>query len=136
MTWRLVRADALQFVQLYLLAAAVVRGVDYLLTPSGSSAVFNTAEQAMPLWVWACAFMTFGAIGLAGEWWMSFGVSPIRWLGSYLAHAALAGLYSAVGVGALIDVLERDPLYGFRTPVEWLAIALAHAMFVRRRERV
>lgn len=136
MTWRLVRADALQFIQLYLLAAAAIRGIDYLLTPPGSSAVLNTAEQAAPLWWWATAFITFGLVGLAGEWWMNFGVSPRRWTLSYLAHAALAGLYAAVGVGALIDVLERHPLHGFRTPVEWLAIGLAHAVFVRRRERV
>jgi len=135
-TWRLVRADALQFVQLYLLAAAVVRGVDYMLTPPGSSVLLNTAEQAMPLWVWACAFMLCGVLGLVGEWWMHFGISPLRWLGSYTAHSALTGLYVAVGTGALIDVLARAPMHGFRTPAEWFAIALAHAMFVRRRERV
>jgi len=135
-TWRLVRADALQFVQLYLLAAAVVRGVDYLLTPSGSSKVLNFVEAAAPLWVWAVAFFAAGLLGLAGEWWMNFGVSSLRWTASYAAHAALAGLYAAVGVGALIDVLERQPLYGFRTPIEWIAIAVAHAMFVKRRERV
>lgn len=136
MTWRLVRADALQFVQLFMLATAVLRGIDYLLTPRGSSALINTAEKAAPLWLWALAFMAAGVIGLAGEWWMSFGLSKNRWIASYLAHSALAGLYASVGIGALVDVLEREPMYGFRTPAEWIAIAVVHAMFVKRRERV
>lgn len=136
MTWRLVRADALQFVQLYVLAAAVVRGIDYLITPSGSSVLLNFTEAAAPLWVWAIAFITAGSVGLAGEWWMSFGVSSWRWVASYCAHAALVALYAAVGIGAFIDVTEREPVHGLRTPSEWIAIALVHAMFVKRRERV
>ncbi|MDZ7886554.1 MAG: hypothetical protein U5N53_28280 [Mycobacterium sp.] len=136
MTWRLVRADALQFVQLFVLAVAFVRGVDYLLTPRGSSALLNTLESAAPLWLWATAFMAAGATGLAGEWWMSFGVSHARWVASFTAHAVLSGLYVSVALGSLIDVLEREPLYGFRTPAEWFALAVVHAMFVKRRERV
>ncbi|MFN3005159.1 hypothetical protein [Mycolicibacterium wolinskyi] len=135
MTWRLVRADALQLVQLYLLAIAVVRGVDYMMTPSGSSEVLNFIERAAPLWLWALAFIAAGLVGLAGEWWMSFGASQLRWLASYIAHTVLVGLYTAVGLGALIEILERDPLYGFRTPFEWIFIATVHAVFVRRRER-
>lgn len=136
MTWRLVRADALQAVQLFVLAVAVVRGVDYLLTPSGSSVLLNTAERAAPLWLWAIAFMTAGAVGLAGEWWMSFGISHARWVTSFIAHAVLAGLYGAVALGALMDVMEREPFYGLRTPAEWLALAIVHSMFAKRRERV
>lgn len=136
MTWRLVRDDALQFVQLYLLAVAVVRGVDYLITPPGSSAVLYFIERAAPLPVWALMFITLGIVGIAGEWWIGFGASPHRWLASYVAHAALASVYTAVGVGALIEILSRQPIYGFRTPVEWLLIAAMHAIFVRRKERV
>lgn len=136
MTWRLVRADALQFVQLFVLAVAVARGLDYLVSPSGSSALLNTVERAAPLWSWAIAFMAAGAVGLAGEWWMSFGTSQWRWAASFGAHAVLAGLYVSVALGALIDLMEREPLYGFRTPVEWFALAIVHAMFVKRRERV
>ncbi|OCB43952.1 hypothetical protein A5721_22955 [Mycobacterium vulneris] len=136
MTWRLVHTDALQLVQLYVLAAAVVRGVDYLITPPGSSEVLNLIERAAPLWFWAVVFIAFGVLGLAGEWWMSFGVSTNRWIASYIAHAGLVALYLAVGIGALSDVLDRNPPYGFRTPMEWIFIAVVHAIFVRRRERV
>ncbi|AJA43329.1 minor tail protein [Mycobacterium phage Sbash] len=136
MTWRLVRTDTLQLVQLFVLAAAVVRGMDYLITPPGSSEVLNLIERAAPLWFWAAVFIAFGMLGLVGEWWMSFGVSPQRWIASYIAHAALVGLYVAVGLGALVDVLDRQPPYGFRTPLEWMFIAVVHAIFVRRRERV
>ncbi|QFG10048.1 membrane protein [Mycobacterium phage IdentityCrisis] len=136
MTWRLVRTDTLQLVQLFVLTAAVVRGVDYLITPPGSSEVLNLIERAAPLWLWASVFIAFGLLGLAGEWWMSFGISTHRWIASYIAHAGLVALYLAVGLGALSDVLDRNPPYGFRTPMEWMFIAAVHAIFVRRRERV
>lgn len=135
MTWRLVRDDALQFVQLYLLAVAVVRGVDYLLTPPGVDTI-SLIERAAPLPVWAAAFIVLGVAGMAGEWWVNFGSSPHRWTVSFVAHAGLAAAYTAIGVGALIEILSRDSIHGFRAPVEWLLIAAMHAIFVRRRERV
>ena len=48
------------------------------------------------------------------------------WSGRYrllaVAHGTLTGVYLAFGIGALADVLQRDPIYGWRTALGWLLV--------------
>lgn len=138
MTWRLIRTDdkLLQLAQLVLLCVAVTRGLDYLITPAGSSAALSYIEQSAPLPVWGALFIAFGMTGLAGEWWMSFGESDRRWIASWTAHAGLAALYFTFAIGALLELFSREPFYGFRTACDWAILGFLHVVFIRRRDRV
>lgn len=132
MTFRYVATGMLRSAQLYILVAAIVRGVDYLIRPQGGTPALSWIESAIPLHIWGGAFITCGLLGLAGEAWMQWGKSENRWLASWTAHVCLVALYLTFAVSALIPVMQQR--WGFSAPFEWLGYALGHALFVRRRK--
>lgn len=149
MTYRYVADRSLQIAQIALLATAVVRGANYLVTPPGSSFTLWSIEDSAPLWVWGYTFIGFGMLGLLGEAWMGHGkwadgggrhartpswVAQRRWIPSNIAHVGLILLYLAVAVSAAIGLFAREPFYGFVAPVELTGFALAHWVFASRRK--
>jgi len=107
-------------IQACVLVAAMLRGVDYLTRPLGSSRGLSVIEQAMPITVWGWFFLVGGAVGLLG-------LVSDRWPLSALGHACLACVYSGFAVGAFIEVFSRSPIEGWRTPADWvLVFAVIH----------
>lgn len=142
MTYRLVPDYALRVAQFFLLLEAIVRGLNYLATPQGSSAALTQIELTAPLWVWGALFITLGAIGLYGEALMSGTRAPggqlynPRAWPSFFAHSALMFTFIAWAVASLVSVSERQPFYGFVGSYDLFAFAVGHWVFARRRRNV
>jgi hypothetical protein len=151
MTYRFVDEKRLRFAQLVLLALAVVWGFDYFIQPIEAAVTLTVVEKAAPLPAWGFAFLFFGAMGLIGELWMETGrhhpnphnpdVRPIwraenRWWPSFIAHAALLSLYTAVGFGYVLEMATNWHLWGVRSPFAMFSFAVGHWVFMRRRKNV
>lgn len=140
MTYRFVSETALRFVQLALLVEAIVRGINYIITPTEASSVYNQLIESAPMWVWGVGFIFFGTAGLFGEALLAGNVEPPtvmrnpRAYPSFFAHSALMILFIALALSAIAGVADRDPFYGFHVPYDMLAFAGLHWMFARRRK--
>lgn len=102
-------------IQVAILLAAVSRGLDYLIPPDGPLNTLSVIERAMPVEWWGMVFITGGVIGLLG---LCFDRWPIATIG----HVILFATYSAFTVGAALDVLSRDSVEGWRTPLDWALV--------------
>lgn len=118
-------------VTLALMSMMMVRGMDYATGEAPDTARrLGAVENAAPLWLWGALFAGAATIGFASTAWR-------WWAGVIVAHALGAGLYAAVGVGLVIDVLARgerpdaSPWWVFAIPV----IALATIVVGGWRER-
>lgn len=141
MTYRFVSDSALRVVQVGILTEAVVRGLNYIATPSQElSLLYDAADKSMPLWCWGLIFILFGVTGLLGELWMSTNGTSVQWSHrawpSYLAHTGLMVLFGAFAFSAAAGVIARDGFYGFVTPYDFLFFAIAHWAYARRRKHV
>ncbi|WP_146183402.1 hypothetical protein [Corynebacterium liangguodongii] len=105
--------------QVALLAIAIIRGLDYGTGESEDTARrLGAVEQAAPMWLWGLLFTTAAAVAFCAMAW--------RWSAGIVAgHTALAGLYAAVGVGIVFDVLARSEHSGGQPT--WLLIIPACA---------
>lgn len=90
--------------KLALLGAMAVRGVDYLVGDSESTARrLSAVESAAPLWMWGTILLTAAVVGL--------GSIILRRGGGILgAHIAGLAVYLALGVGIISDVVQRENL--------------------------
>ncbi|GEM_PF-2806273 len=108
-------------VHLALLALMMnVRGMDYASgeSPTASHRL-GAVESAAPLWVWGLAFTTTACLGLVALAW--------RWAGGVIAsHTVATGLYAAVGVGIVIDVMGRTDETGGK--LSWVLVIPALAL--------
>ncbi|AXH48806.1 minor tail protein [Mycobacterium phage Steamy] len=140
MTYRFVPNFALRVVQIALLVEAIIRGLNYMATPSDYSPIYSAAEQSAPLWVWGWLFITAGVLGLAGEAWMSSNGSSLAWnyraWPSFVSHIGLMSLFVAFALSSGAGVISREPLYGFISPADFMFFAVAHWAFARRRKHV
>lgn len=109
-------------VQVCLLLAALWRGADYLIPPAPSSSTLSVVESTAPLWVWGVAFLAGGALGLIG-------LRIDRWPLAAAGHVICLAGYAAFGVGAAIEIIGRSPIEGWRTPVDWILLAVVHWAF-------
>lgn len=105
--------------QIFWLVLAVGRGLDYLLPPAPRPGVLNVVEKLAPVTTWGAIFLAGGLLGLIG---MRF----TRWPLASVGHVICMACYGGCAVGALIDILQRSPIEGWRTPLEWAGFALAH----------
>lgn len=141
-TYRYVSDTALRVAQIFLLLEAVVRGLNYLASPPGSSITLNQLELTAPLWVWGWLFITLGAIGLFGEALMSGTKAPLgqiynpRAWPSFFAHSALMFTFITCSVATIVAVAQREPFYGFVGAYDLFAFAVGHWVFARRRKHV
>ncbi|MGV9742884.1 hypothetical protein [Nocardia farcinica] len=118
------------------LTSAVSRGLDYIVLPDHEQVEnLGRVEAALPFHVWGVLFLLAAIAGIAG-------MVASQWTLAVAGHGALAGLYLAFGVGALLDLLARGQHFGWRTGVGWiLGGALLHvllaeaALDVARRRR-
>lgn len=107
-------------IQAAILLAAVSRGLDYLLPPRGPLNTLSVIEKAMPIELWGALFLVGGLFGLVGLY-------VNRWPIAAVGHVILLATYAAFAVGAFLDVLGRDSLEGWRTPLDWaLVFAVIH----------
>lgn len=94
--------------KLVLLVAMMVRGIDYAAGDSGDTARrLATVEAAAPLWVWGAVFIVAASLGFLGM------ILHRREM-VFQAHLAGWAFYWALGIGVIIDVLQRahDPAAG------------------------
>lgn len=120
-------------VHVSLLVPMNVRGNDYGTGESETAAHrLGAVEQAAPLWVWGLLFTAVAALG--------FTSMACRWAeGVVASHTAATALYSAIGVGLLIDAIERSPQTGGQLAPILLVPAAAAAVCIwqafRHRDR-
>lgn len=94
--------------KLVLMVAMMVRGIDYAAGDSGDTARrLATVEAAAPLWAWGTAFILAASLGFLGM------ILHRREM-VFQSHLAGWALYWALGIGVIIDVLQRsnDPAAG------------------------
>ena len=94
--------------KLVLMVAMMVRGIDYAAGDSGDTARrLATVEAAAPLWAWGAAFIVAASLGFLG-------MTLHRREMVFQSHLAGWALYWALGIGVIIDVLQRsnDPAAG------------------------
>ena len=91
----------------------ILRGLDYVIPPAEAPAALSLVERAAPIWVWGWLWVVPSVLGLVFMWrgWYRL-VALCNW--------SLCGLYLAFGVGALTDVLDREPIDGWRTAMGWI----------------
>lgn len=106
------------FVQICVIIAALARALDYLIPPNPDIDVLSVVESAMPLPVWGGLMLLGGLLALLGLHWERF-----PW--AFLGHTLLAAVYLAFTAGAFIEVMSRDTIEGWRTPIEWLLVFTA-----------
>lgn len=102
---------------------AFLRGLDYVIPPDSAATGLSLVERALPLAAWGWVWLVCGLVGLLGMWFGRYGVVAA-------AHGGLVGLYLAFGVGNLIDVLQRDPIYGWRTASGWILVGATLSMIL------
>lgn len=121
--------------QVYLLLAAVVRGVNYLVMPvlpPEANALSWLDPDGTPE-VWGIGFVMIGVTGLAGELWYRKGCSPRRWVLSWLAYVWLMAGYVMVSLFTMVGAFLRSPFFGFAVPADLLTVAVACAVCASRR---
>lgn len=129
----------LRVAQIYLLVAAVARGIDYitrsLWLSSGSPQNWSLdiVERSAPLSVWGAALIFIGVAGLLGE-------LLCQWRGvkrgieiAWAAHVLLTAIYVGFGAAAIVPAIAQG--WGWSTPVQTLGFALGHAVFATAHNR-
>ena len=121
-----IERPAATLLQAGLLFTALLRGIDYMVTPQGEAGrTLGFVEAALPLGTWGAVYAIAGAIGLAGQVIRRYPVAAV-------AHGVLVGLYLAFGLGQLVLVASMEEHYGWRTGVGWVFVnAVAHAVLGR-----
>jgi hypothetical protein len=111
--------------QVALLIQALSRGLDYMNTPAPSVALLSVIERALPLPVSGWVFSVAAVAGMSGLMVRQFPLTAY-------AHAVIATFYTMFAAGAVIEVLQRDQISGWRTASAWAVAAIAHAVFARQ----
>ena len=109
-------------VQACLLIAAMWRGADYLIPPAPASAALSVIERTAPMWAWGALFFAGGVIGLIG-------LRIDKWPLAAAGHVLCLAGYAAFAAGSIIEIVGRSPIEGWRTPVDWLLLAVVHWAF-------
>jgi hypothetical protein len=144
-TWRRVDPYFARRIQLLLFVIAIGFGVDYLLTPVGSSGALTIIERTwLPLWVWGVTILAAGIAGLIVEWKIlgndhPFVTTDKRWRWGWVsnvAHIVLFALFMMLTASSLYDIWIRGTdtgdWYGWRTALMWGGYAYANNQFIRR----
>ena len=106
-----------------LLAAALVRGLDYMLLPQEPPEILSVVEAAAPIWVWGLGLVV--GVLLAGTGW------PSRfWPGAIVGHAVLAGIYAALAAGMVARGYTDIAGVGWRDGIDFGGVALVHVLLV------
>ena len=109
--------------QIAVLLAAILRGLDYIVPPDGNSAALSVVERAASLDLWGSLFIAGGVLGLVG-------MRVTRWPIASIGHVILLATYSAFAVGSAFEIGGRPGAEGFRTPADWaLVFAVMHYCF-------
>lgn len=145
MTWRRVDPYFARRIQLALFVIGIAFGLDYLFTPTGSSAALTTIERTIvPLWVWGLTIAVAGAVGFFVEWRILGNDHPLvptaeRWRwgwASNVAHIVLFAMFAVLAGSSLWDIVSRalhdGSWFGWRTSVMWGGYAFANLQYVRR----
>lgn len=145
MTWRRVDNEFARRVQLAIFLIGTVLGLDYLVTPTGSSAVLSSIEKAwLPLWMWGATILGSSVAGFLVEWRILNREHPFlpsrrreRWgWVTNGAHMILVAVFSVLAASALTDIVTRGisegVWFGFRTSVLWGFYAYVNFQFVKR----
>lgn len=115
--------------KMVLLAAMMIRGIDYAAGDSGDTARrLATVEAAAPLWAWGAAFCAASVMGFLG-------MLLHRREMVFQAHLAGWALYWALGFGIIIDVMGRsqDPDAGMYAVITTLAVGVLLAALALRK---
>ena len=145
MTWRRVDPYFARRIQLAIFAVGIVFGLDYLVTPGGSSAALNSIEAAWaPLWAWGATILGCSLVGFLVEWRILNREHPFLpskqrnrwgWL-TNAAHIMLVSVFSVLSAASLTDLfirgLDTGHWFGFRTSVLWGFYAYVNFQFVKR----
>lgn len=141
-------------IQLAIFIIAIGFGLDYLVTPAGSSAALTTIERTwVPLWSWGLTILTCGVSGLFVELHVLNDDHPLlltekRWKWGWIsniAHTILFALFVALAGSSLYDTATRlvaehgadaGKLYGWRTALMWGGYAYANWLFIPRMGRL
>lgn len=139
MTYRFVSNTALRIGQIALLGEAVIRGMNYILTPPEEIPAMNSVEASAPLWMWGGLFVGLGVLGWFGEALMSgtehvVGDNPRAWP-SFLAHSALMCTYLAMALGSFASVMQQHPRYGWLIAYDLLGATIGNWIFAKKRRR-
>ncbi|QWS68148.1 membrane protein [Gordonia phage VanLee] len=105
-------------IQACVLFAAVFRGLDYLIPPDGNLRTLSVVERLVSVEVWGALFLIGGLMGLFGLVVRRPPLIPF----TSIAHVLLLAVYGGFAVGAFCDVIGRDPIEGWRTPMDWLLV--------------
>lgn len=145
MTWRRVDPEFARRIQLAAFLIGIVFGVDYLVTPQGSSAALTGIERAwLPLWAWGATIVAASVAGFLVEWRILGREHPFlpssrraRWgWVTNVAHIIVVAVFSVLAASSLADILTRGvetgAWYGFRTSVMWGGYAYINVQFVKR----
>src|SRR5690606_4042484 len=90
-------------IQVCVLLAAIARGLDYLIPPHSEAGPIAAIERVMPVSAWGALFLLGGVLGLIG---LRFDRFPLAAAG----HVLLGAVYAGFAVGALCDVVARNPI--------------------------
>lgn len=145
MTWRKLDPYFARRLQLGIFTTAILFGLDYLVTPAGSSLALTTIERTwLPLWVWGATIIVAGLAGLFVEWRIlgtqhPFVLSPQRWRWGWIsntAHIILFAVFIVLAGSALVDLVHRGldggGWYGWRTSLMWGGFGMVNFAYVRR----
>ena len=106
------------------LASALIHGIDYLILPQRDD-VLSVAERAAPVQAWGVLLLVATALTFAGR-------IVHRWPVTIIGHALLAGVFCALGVGALIGGVIDPAGDGFRDGAGYLGVqTCVHLLLTR-----
>jgi hypothetical protein len=132
-------------IQLAVFVIAVLFGLDYMFTPSGSSTAMTIIERtAFPLWLWGAVIIGAGLTGFFVEWRILGNQHPLlrteqRWRWGWavnIAHIVLFAVFAVLTFSSFTDIVLRGvndgDWYGWRTAVMWGGFCYANWQFIRR----
>ncbi|QCG77035.1 membrane protein [Gordonia phage Ewald] len=105
-------------IQVCVLLAAVFRGLDYLIPPDGNKAALSVVERLVSIETCGVLFLVGGLVGLVGLVLPRPPLMPFTSIG----HVLLLAAYGGLAVGAGFEVFGRDPIEGWRSPVDWVLV--------------
>ncbi|QBI97714.1 membrane protein [Gordonia phage Dogfish] len=105
-------------IQACVLLAAVLRGLDYLIPPDGDTRTLSVVERIVSIETCGVLFLIGGLMGLLGLVLRRPPLIPF----TSIAHVILLATYGGFAVGAFFETFGRDPIEGWRTPVDWLLV--------------
>lgn len=105
------------------LLTAIMAGLDYIASPV-DKIMLSIVETAVPLDVWGI-YMIAAAVAaifgwVTGRWWLTI-----------LGHAALIGIYMAFGTGVIMQVLNSEDWFGWRTGTNRFCLALINFVLAK-----